>query len=68
MLSFESLIVNPVHFLLTENIKGGQSRNNYIILLSNIVFGVAAGNELQGKMTRLYRSPPCPCRNQSIRP
>ena len=29
------LVVNPVHFLLTENIKKGQSRDNYIILFIN---------------------------------
>ena len=35
LLNFGNLIVNPVHFLVTENIRRGQSRDNCIVLLFN---------------------------------
>ena len=35
ILSFRNLVVNPVHFLSTENIKRGNKGNNYIISLFN---------------------------------
>ena len=35
LVSFGNLIVNPVHFLLTEKYQKRQLRENYIILLSN---------------------------------
>jgi len=35
LLSFGHLVVNPVHFLMKENFKRGQSRDDYIISLFN---------------------------------
>jgi hypothetical protein len=35
LLSCGNIIVNPVHFLLTEKYQKGQSRDNHIILLFN---------------------------------